>query len=478
MLFRLIYDEGLAQAAYLIGCQRSGDAIVIDPERDVDRYLDLARAHGLRIVAVAETHIHADFLSGARELARQTNATVYVSGMGGDAWRSRWLEDVPHRELVDGDRFEVGGIELQAVYTPGHTPEHLSYLVTDRGAGAAEPMGVATGDFVFVGDLGRPDLLESAAGIVGAMEPAARELAGSARSFLELPDHLQVWPAHGSGSACGKALGAVPQSTVGYERRFNVALGLADDESSFVDFILEGQPEPPTYFARMKAWNRDGVPLLGPVPAPRVCAADEVSTAIAGARIVDVRSWSEFRDGHLPGANWAMGGVGLLMTVGSYVEPDERIVLVCEEDRCDELVRALVRIGLDRIDAVITPRTLLAWRDAGGRLETSREIDADAFLRRIESPERDVLDVRRAIEHRAASIEGSVNVAHTRLVDRIAEVPRDTTLLVHCAGGVRSAAAVAELSRRGYDAVNVAGGWSAIAKSTVDCEFLAGDRAG
>ena len=465
MLFRLEYDEALAQAAYLIGCQRTGEAIVFDPERDVDRYLELAREHGLRIVAVAETHIHADFLSGARELASQAGAKVHVSGLGGPDWRSKWLEGIEHLELGDGDRFKIGNIEFTTMHTPGHTPEHISFAVTDLGAGADVPMGVITGDFVFVGDLGRPDLLESAAGVTGVMEPSARDLARSARGFLALEDHLQVWPAHGAGSACGKALGAVPQSTVGYERRFNEALSLATDEQAFVDHILRGQPEPPTYFARMKRWNRDGVPLLGGLPRPRRLKADEIDAAIDGVRVVDVRSWDDFRDGHLPGANWAMGGVGFLMAVGSYVEPEERIVLVCEEDRLDGLVRSLVRIGLDRIEAFATPRDLEVRASAGGETRTTPEIDAEGFVARLEGVDRHVLDVRRAVEHGAASLEGSINVAHTRMSDRLEEIPKDGELLVHCAGGIRSAAAVTELRRRGYDAINVAGGWSAMARA-------------
>ncbi len=468
MLFRLVYDEDLAQAAYLIGCQRSGEAIVIDPERDIDRYLDLARSHGLRIVAVAETHIHADFLSGARELATHLDAMVYVSGAGGAEWRSRWLDGIRHRELVDGDRFTVGGIEFTARHTPGHTPEHLSYLITDRGGDATEPMGIVSGDFVFVGDLGRPDLLESAAGVAGAMEPAARELAESARRFLELDDHLQVWPAHGSGSACGKALGAVPQTTVGYERRFNEALGLAADDAAFVDFILQGQPEPPGYFARMKRQNRDGVPLLGSLPAPRRLTPQEIPRAIDGARIVDVRPWPAFRDGHLPGSNWAMGGVGFLMVVGSYVKPDERILIVCDEDRVESLVRALVRIGLDHVDAFVTPEDLEVWQASDGEMSSVPELEAEAFVERMIESDHHVLDVRRSVEHRVAALDGSINVAHTRLVDRIEELPSKGCLLVHCAGGVRSAAAVAELRRRGFDSTNVAGGWKAIVRTNVD----------
>ena len=274
-----------------------------------------------------------------------------------------------------------------------------------------------------------------------------------------------MWPAHGSGSACGKALGAVPQSTVGYERRFNHALPLAEDEQAFVDFILAGQPEPPVYFARMKAWNRDGVPLLGEVPSPRRLVAAEIPDAVAGTRVIDVRDWASFREGHLPGANWTTDGIGFLMAVGSYIEPDERIVLVCREDQADTLVRDLVRIGLDRIEAIVTPEVLDAFQVAGGEVATAPEITAGELRDRLEGGETRILDVRRAVEHANGNLEHAVNVAHTRLVPRIDEVPNgDGPILVHCAGGIRSAMAVSELRRRGYDAVNVAGGWAAMRK--------------
>lgn len=465
MLFRMIYDDDLAQASYLVGCQRTGEAIVFDPERDVDRYLELAREQGLKIVAVAETHIHADFLSGVRELADRTGAVAYVSGEGGEEWRSRWLDGYAHRALRNGDEFDVGNIRFRAVHTPGHTPEHLSFEVIDLGGGAETPMGIITGDFVFVGDLGRPDLLETAAGVGGAMEPAARSLAASARSFLALDDHLQVWPAHGSGSACGKALGAVPQSTIGYERRYNEALKLATDEEAFVEQILEGQPEPPLYFARMKAWNRDGVPLLPTLPVPRTLSADELETSLDGIRVVDVRPWNDFRDGHLPGAIWTRTGINFLMTVGSYVEPGERIALVAPSDLVDRLVRDLVRIGLDDVVFHVAPETIRTHAESGGRLETVPEIDAGSFKELLETPDSvSVLDVRRAAEWDGGHLDGAVNVAHTRLLARLDEVPTGGRLHVHCAGGVRSAMAVSELRRRGIDAVNVAGGWAAMTR--------------
>jgi hydroxyacylglutathione hydrolase len=268
MYFRQIFDPELAQYAYIIGCQATGEALVIDPERDIDRYVEIAGEEGLRIVAVTETHIHADFLSGAREFAEQHGVKLYLSDEGDENWKYFWAKDSDYDVtfLKDGDVFDVGNIRIRAVHTPGHTPEHVSFLVTDRGGGASEPMGIASGDFVFVGDLGRPDLLETAAGVAGAREPSARRLFDSTKRFLALDDHVQVWPGHGAGSACGKALGAVPQSTVGYERRFNAGLSF-DEEQSFVDAILDGQPEPPIYFARMKELNKSGVPILGDPPS-------------------------------------------------------------------------------------------------------------------------------------------------------------------------------------------------------------------
>jgi hydroxyacylglutathione hydrolase len=360
----------------------------------------------------------------------------------------------------------VGNIQFTAVHSPGHTPEHLSYLVTDLGGGADTPIGVVSGDFVFVGDLGRPDLLETAAGISGAKEASAHALASSARRFLELPDHLQVWPAHGAGSACGKAMGAVPQSTVGYERLFNPALSLAGDEDAFVESILSGQPEPPLYFARMKEWNRDGVPLLDAVPVPASPSAAELASRLDGVRVIDVRAWPAFREGHLPGSIWTRTGVNFLMTAGSYIEPTERIGLVAPADIAATLIRDLVRIGLDAIDWVVTPETFDDYAASGVTLATSPEIDADEFRELLSSEGQvQVLDVRRAAEWDLGHLDPVVNIAHTRLVARLDEVPSGGRVYVHCAGGVRSAMAVSELRRRGIDAVNVAGGWTAMQKA-------------
>ncbi len=464
MLLRQIADEKLAQYAYLVGCQKTGEAALFDPERDIDRYLVLADHLDLRIAAVVETHIHADFLSGAREFAaRGQGVTVYLSDEGDSEWKSEWAKGGCYRvKLVrNGDRFRVGGIEIRAWHTPGHTPEHLSYLVVDQGGGVQEPMGLLSGDFVFVGDVGRPDLLESAAGIVGAMKPSAHRLFDSTRSFLDLPDHLQVWPAHGAGSACGKSLGAVPQSTVGYERRFSPALVAAQrSENDFVDFILSGQPEPPLYFARMKRLNRDGVPVLGELPKPVALTAERVA-ALAGSQettVIDTRDdHRAFLAGHLAGSIHAPLDARFPSFAGSLVDPDQSIVLIADVERIDEAIRDSIRIGLDRIVGYAPPTTLLA----SGVLRQTESIDYDEAERRRDSDGTFTLDVRRSIEHQSDHWPGSTNIPHTRLASRLAEIPGGQEILVHCATGVRAAAAVSLLEREGYRVVHVRGDFDA-----------------
>ncbi|MDH3733858.1 MAG: MBL fold metallo-hydrolase, partial [Gemmatimonadota bacterium] len=359
MFFRQITDPKLAQYAYLIGCQQTGEAVIIDPERDIDRYVAAAEAEGLEIVAATETHIHADFVSGVREFAER-GARVYVSGDGDDDWQYGWLQKGSYDAVVlhDGDAFDIGNIHVEALHTPGHTPEHISFLVTDGGAGANVPMGIVSGDFVFVGALGRPDLLEKAANVAGAMEPSARRLHESVQRFLELPEFLQVWPGHGAGSACGKSLGAVPESTVGYEKRFSPALeAAARGADHFVEYILEGQPEPPMYFAQMKAWNRDGPPVLGRLPEPRAVPARELAELDRSSSVViDTRAdRSEFMASHLPGSIYIPLTNSFNTAAGSVVTDEStEIYLVIGPEDLEEAVRDLVRVGIDRVVAFTT----------------------------------------------------------------------------------------------------------------------------
>ena len=458
MLVRQIADSKLAQFAYLVGCPRSGEAIVIDPERDVDRYFDEAERHQLRLVAAVDTHIHADYLSGLREMAER-GLLVYASKEGGPDWQYEWLRHshYRHRLLGHGDTFAVGFIEFMAVHTPGHTPEHLSYLIRDAGAGATEYIALASGDFVFVGDVGRPDLLERAAGMVGVMEPAARaQYQSIRRQFQPLPEYLQVWPAHGAGSACGKSLGDVPMSTVGYELRNNRSIAAASDEQTFVSFILAGQPEPPLYFARMKRDNRRGPVLLPELPSVLALGAEDVEPLLdrRDIAILDTRSRTEFFAGHLRGSILAELDYQFCAIAGSYVDEQTDIYLVVEEHRLEEAVRALVRVGLDRILAYLTPEALAGFVRRGGRLSSTETIDMiEMERRRVEGAP--VVDVRGAAEFDAGHVPGAINLPHTRLGVSLERLPTTGPVLVHCNSGARSAAAVSLLERHGIPAVQV-----------------------
>jgi len=469
MFMRMVYDERLAQATYLIGCQRTGEAIVIDPERDVDRYIELAERHGLRIIATTETHIHADFVSGSRELADRVGAKVYLSGEGGPDWSYAWADSLPDRQILrDGDEFTIGSIVFRVIHTPGHTPEHICFSVTDRASNADTPIGILSGDFMFVGDLGRPDLLETAAGQAGAMETSARDLYRTVGRVVDTPgvieDFAQVWPGHGAGSACGKALGAVPTSTVGYERRFNPTLKAATDEKTFVDFVLSGQPEPPLYFADMKRVNRDGPRILGVLPDPaRIDTAALAKLDTQRVALVDTRPWEDFRAGHVPGAMSFPLTDSFCTDAGSFVRADDRIVLITDADDREETIRSLIRIGLDNIEGWLDASDLDAYQSSGAPIATINEIDPDQARQLAAGGSARVLDVRRMTEFDAGHADGAINSSHTRLADHLDRVDPGAQWLVVCRSGARSARSSAYLQRRGYDVTNVAGGmlaWS------------------
>lgn len=465
MFMRMVYDEKLAAAAYLIGCQRSGEAIIIDPERDVDRYIELAERNGLKLIAAAETHIHADFISGSRELAERTGAHVYVSDEGDADWKYQWLDQkigggsYEHTLLKDGDTFHIGNIEFRAVHTPGHTPEHMVFLITDHGSNATEPIAMASGDFVFVGDLGRPDLLESAAGQSGVMEPSARTLYSTVQKLNDIPDYVQVWPAHGAGSACGKALGAVPMSTIGYEQRFNPALQAATSEQAFVDFILEGQPEPPMYFANMKRDNKVGPRVLGGLPKPsKMSAADLRTLDTKQVALIDTRPWDAFRTGHVPGAMNFTLIKSFSTNVGSLVSDTEDMYLIIAPEHLEDVIRELIRIGLDRIRGWVDASEIENYPDSVRDLVTLPEVDASQASAMINDGEVQVLDVRRVTEYENGHLPGAINISHTRLASRLDEVSRDTRWLVNCHSGGRSAISASYLQRLGYQVVNLKGG--------------------
>ena len=466
MLLQRFYDDTLAQASYLIGCAATGEALVVDPNRDVDQYIEAAEAEGMRITHVTETHIHADFVSGARELAHRTGARLHLSDEGGPDWAYGFAQGAGAVLMKDGHTFMVGNIRIQARHTPGHTPEHMMFLVTDTPA-TDVPMGAVTGDFVFVGDVGRPDLLERAAGFEGTMERSARQLFRSLAAFRRLPDHLQIWPGHGAGSACGKALGAVPSSTLGYEKIANWALRI-DDEDAFVQEVLAGQPEPPKYFAEMKRINRDGPRLLGALRRPaRVPLARVTELVGSGAFVVDTRAAADFAAGHLAGTINIPLNRAFTTWAGWLVPYTRDFYLIVEHERADavdEVVRDLALIGLDRIGGFLAldERELETWRAAGGRLETVAQITPDALQRRLAAGDASVIDVRGRAEWETGRLPGAPNVPLGYLGDRLAEVPAAGTVVLQCESGSRSAIAASLLQAHGRrDVANLVGGIAA-----------------
>jgi hydroxyacylglutathione hydrolase len=465
MILRRFYDEKLAQASYLVGSAVTGDALVVDPCRDVDPYIRAAEREGVEITHVTETHIHADFVSGARELAERTGAKLYLSDEGGESWKYAFAAEYDAVPLRDGDSFQVGNVRIDVLHTPGHTPEHLSFLVTDTEA-ADRPIGIFTGDFVFVGDVGRPDLLEKAAKVAGTMEASARTLFRSIQRFKrEQPDWLQIWPGHGAGSACGKSVSAVPHSTVGYERMFNWAL-VIDDEDEFVAEVLAGQPEPPKYFGEMKRINREGPPVLGGLRRPQRLPESRLARLLESrALVVDTRHAADFAAGHLPGTLNIPLNRGFTTWAG-WLVPYGRDFYLILDDLCthcvEEAVRDLAMIGLDRVAGYFGVEAIPAWAAEGRELQTVPQIDSRELAERRARGEVAVVDVRGAAEWEAGHIPGGLNIPVGHLTDRLEEIPRDRPVVVHCQAGARSAIAASVLQANGFDDVlNLKGGFSA-----------------
>ena len=460
MLLKRIYDESLAQASYLIGCPATGEALVVDPNRDVAQYVKAAADEELTITHVTETHIHADFVSGSRELAKITGARLLLSDEGGPDWKYAFAKEAGARLLHDGDTFMVGNLKFEVLHTPGHTPEHISFLVTDTPA-TDKPMGAVTGDFVFVGDVGRPDLLEKAAKIVGTMEAGARTLYRSLNRFKQLPDYLQIWPGHGAGSACGKALGAVPFSTLGYEKIANWGFGAAT-EDEFVEMVLAGQPEPPKYFAEMKRINKEGPRLLGGFHRPRLLSPDSMDALLRdGKMIVDTRTADAFAAGHIPGTINITINKSFTTWAGWLVPFHNEFYLIAD-DGIDESVRDLAMIGLDQVAGYFNTDVVDKWAASSGQeLETIQEIGAGELASRIRNNEVTVIDVRGHAEWEGGHIPGVDNIPVGYINDRLAEVPVSKPVVVQCQSGSRSAIAASVLQASGIKSVvNLTGGIS------------------
>ncbi len=441
MFFKHVYDKTLSHASYLIGCQAKGVAIVIDAQRDVDVYTEIAKQNNLKITHITETHIHADFLCGSRELAAITGAELYLSDEGGPDWQYEFK----HHGLKNGDKINVGNLTLEVIHTPGHTPESISFLLTDNPA-TDKPAMIFTGDFVFVGDVGRPDLLEKAAGLIGTKEIGAKQMFQSVNNFAELPDYVQVWPAHGAGSACGKALGAVPSSTVGYEKIRNWAFQFGNDENGFVKTLLDGQPEPPKYFAMMKHLNKVERPLLIDVPQHSKLSKEQFIQAYNdGIKVIDTRNKLDFAKSHIPGSLNIQGNNSFANWSGWFLNYREQFILVADDDKMEDLTRKLMRIGLDNIYGYV-----FNINELGLKLETSQTIDIAEFEKYIKDDNAQIIDVRGATEFNEYHVDDATNVFVGTIADNLDKIKKDKQIILHCQSGDRSSIAQSVLAKNGF----------------------------
>lgn len=442
MFFQHIFESSLAHASYLIGCQAKGVAIVIDPKRDVDTYLSIAEKNNLKITHIAETHIHADYLSGSLELASLTGAQLYLSDEGGPEWQY----DFDHIGLKHQDEIKLGNLIFKVLHTPGHTPESISFLLTDTPA-TSEPVMLFTGDFVFVGDVGRPDLLENAAGLIGTKEIGAHQMFESLKIFANLPEFVQVWPAHGAGSACGKALGAVPSTTVGYEKVRNWALQFGNNEVGFVKELLSGQPEPPKYFAMMKKLNKIKRPLLTSVPNYKELETNEfVSHYQNNVTVIDTRNKIEFAKGFIPNSINIQNNKAFSNWAGWILDFNNPFILIVSKDQLEDVTRKLMRIGIDQAIGFITPETITTL---GLPLEKQKIIDFEEMNNALNNPNAQILDVRNENEFKTAHLPNATHLFVGTLTENLHKIDTNKELYLHCQSGDRATIATSLLYRAG-----------------------------
>lgn len=458
LVVRRVDDARQARAAWVIGCIRSGEAVVFDAPRDVDQCIEVAARDGLRIAAVAETRIHGSFLSGTRELAERTGALVLVSGAGGPAVTPRWVNRYGHRLLRDGDTHDVGGVRIGALHVPGLSPEQLVYLVFDQSVEGGVPMGAIVGDFLSPECQRQGEHASNSDAAMRAAREVAQIYSNSLRRLLALPEWMQVWPMRPV-RTCSLPGAFMPQTTIGCESRFGRLGTIVDDVQALALAITEPTREGLRDCPRIRATNIEGVPTLARMPSPRVLVSLTERTDLldpAITTIVDTRAWTVFRSGHLRGALHAPLGRGFAATVAAMVEPDERVVLVCDPASMAELSRECVRVGVDRIEAIIPPALLHQHR---AHLMTAPEVGASAAALALAAGEDAmIVDVRDGAECARGMIEGATRVPPPRLA-KCSEDMRHRRVIVYCALGSQSATAASYLRRLGIDAVNLAGGF-------------------
>ncbi|MGJ5683031.1 persulfide dioxygenase-sulfurtransferase CstB [Staphylococcus equorum] len=436
MFFKQFYDNHLSQASYLVGCQRTGEAIVIDPVRDLTKYMEVADSEGFKITQAAETHIHADFASGIRDVQERLNANIYVSGEGDDQLSYKNMPE--HTNFVKNqDIIQVGNIKLEVLHTPGHTPESISFLLTDEGGGSSVLMGLFSGDFIFVGDIGRPDLLEKSVQMEGTTEIGAKQMYQSIEGVKNLPDYIQIWPGHGAGSPCGKALGAIPMSTLGYEKINNWAFNVTD-ESKFVETLTSNQPAPPHHFAQMKKINQFGMNMYQPY---------DVFPSLDNARIAfDLRSKEAFHGGHTEGTINIPYNQNFINQIGWYLDYENSIDLIGDKSTVEQAAHTLQLIGFDNV--------------AGYRLPKSEILTQSIHSVDMTGKEEYILDIRNEEEWNNGHLDQAVNIPHGKLLNENIPFNKEDKIYVHCQSGVRSSIAVGILENKGFEnVVNIREGY-------------------
>jgi hydroxyacylglutathione hydrolase len=449
VIFETVRTDGLAHLSYLIGDRSTGRAVVVDPRRDVDVYLELARQHRLTITHAVETHIHADFVSGSRELAARTGtARVHVS-VEGDAHYG-----FAHEPLRDGARVELGAVTLTAVHTPGHTPEHLAYLATEKG----KPWGFFSGDFLFADSVGRPDLLGA-----GQTPGLAKALFQSLRTALApLPDAIPLYPAHGAGSPCGANI-CDRQSTIGHERRHNPALQFTD-ESAFIDWVLRTAPPMPRYYPRMKKINAQGPEVLNALPAVEWLgpAAFQQRLAAGDVQLIDNRTMLGFGGGHIAGA-WNIGPrPELSLWAGWMLDPEKPIALVLPRDGdLPEVLRQFLRVGFTRFAGCLKGG-MEAWITAGLPVQGLPQVPVQELNKLLPPRDFQLLDVRTPHEWDEGHLPGARYLFLGELPEKLKELNPEKPVVVYCASGYRSSLAASLLQASGFRKIrNVPGSYGA-----------------
>lgn len=444
MLLKHFFLNKVAHSSYILAGKTS--CAIVDPQRDVDIYVEQARELGMTITHILQTHLHADFVSGHMDLARQTGARIYAPRSAECTF--------DHVPLAEGDVIELEHVQLRALETPGHTPEHLSYVVTDTSRGDS-PIGVFVDDVLFVGDVGRPDLFpEQAEELAGQLYDSLHQ------KLLPLPDHVEVYPAHGAGSLCGRSIGSKWQSTIGYERRHNAALQL--DRDSFVHSLTSGMPPAPDHFERCSEINRRGPALLADLPSLEELRPNEFRKRMENPNVavVDVRSYTAYASLHVPGA-WSLDLAGNFPTFAGWVLPMDEEILIVAEDYEDAQTAALWahRVGLDCTVAYLYGG-MAAWAMAGRRTEDVHLISAQDLHDRVTGTSNMVLvDVRAPLEFEDSHIDGAVNIPAPDLRTRYTELDPEKPTFVVCSSGNRSSLAASILKQHGFREVhNVAGG--------------------